>query len=222
MIKVLLADDHKIVRSGIKHIIDGVDGISVVNEVSSGEEVIDYIRHNELDVVLMDLQMPGMGGLEATRKIVKQNPQVKVIILTVCDDDIFPMRLLKSGASGYLTKGCESEELIQAIKQVVTGKRYLTPELAQQLALKRFDNETSSPFENLSERELQVMLMITKGQKVPYIAEKLHLSTKTVNTYRYRIFEKLSINSDVELTHLALRYGVIDNPTMTDAPPEND
>lgn len=216
MIKVLLADDHKLIRTGLRHIFENVSGIDVVAEASSGEEVLEYIRHNELDVVLMDLQMPGMGGLEATRKIVKQNPQIKVIVLTVCDDDIFPVRLLKSGASGYLTKGCETEELTSAIKQVVTGKRYLSPALAQQLALKRFDgsDEDASPFESLSERELQVMLMITKGLKVPYIAEKLHLSTKTVNTYRYRIFEKLKIKSDVELTHLALRYNVIDNPSL--------
>lgn len=210
MIKVLLVDDHKIVRAGIKHIIDGSNDIDVAGEASSGEDALAFVRDSAPDVVLMDLQMPGIGGLETTRKILHINSKIKILVLTVCDDEIFPMRLLKSGASGYLTKGCASDELLNAIRQVNEGKRCLSAEIAQQLALKRFD-DSASPFDALSERELQVMLMITRGQKVSFIAEKLHLSRKTVNTYRYRLFSKLGVNSDVELTHLAIRYGIIDN-----------
>jgi len=211
VISILLVDDHKIVRSGIRHIIDATPGLRVVAEADSGEDAVDCVKEHQPDVVLMDLQMPGIGGLEATRTIVRQNPETKILVLTVCDDDIFSVRLLKSGALGYLTKGCESDELLKAIKQVAGGERYLSPELAQQLALKRFDgDEEVSPFEDLSGRELQVMLMITKGLKVPEIAEKLHLSTKTINTYRYRLFAKLNLKNDVELTHLAIQYELID------------
>ncbi len=210
MIRVILVDDHQIVRAGIKRILADSRDIKIVGEVGSGEEAVQLARTEEIDVVLMDIHMPGIGGLEATRKLVHYNPRIKVIVLTVSDDEVYPVRFLKSGAVGYLTKDCESDEVIQAIKQVYQGQRYLSAEIAQQLALKRFDNR-DSPFDALSERELQVMLMITRGEKVPKIAEQLHLSTKTVNTYRYRIFKKLGVNSDVEMTHLALRYGVIDS-----------
>jgi len=205
-----LVDDHQIVRAGIRRILSEAKDINILAEAGSGEEAVQFIRNNEVDVVLMDIHMPGIGGLEATRKIVHYSPNIKVIVLTVSNDEIYPVRFLKSGAMGYLTKDCQAEELIQAIKQVKSGQRYLSAEIAQQLALKRFDNR-DSPFDALSERELQVMLMITRGEKVPKIAEQLHLSTKTVNTYRYRIFNKLGVNSDVEMTHLALRYNVIEN-----------
>lgn len=211
MINILLVDDHKIVRSGIHYIIDATPGLRVVAEAANGEDAVKFAKEHQPDVILMDLQMPGIGGLEATRKIVRQNPKIKILVLTVCDDDVFSVRLLKSGALGYLTKGCEAEELLKAIKEVANGQRYLSPELAQQLALKRFDgDEEASPFEELSGRELQVMLMITKGQKVLEIAEKLHLSTKTINTYRYRLFTKLGVKNDVELTHLAMRYDLVE------------
>ena len=210
MIRVLLVDDHHIVRAGINRLLADADDIEIVAEAASGEEALKLTHDNEIDVVLMDVQMPGIGGIEATRKIIHYHPKVKVLVLTVCDDDIFPTRLLRSGAAGYVTKGSPAEELLQAIRQVDAGERYLSPQVAQQLALKRFD-EKESPFDLLSERELQVLLMITQGQKVQDISSQLHLSPKTVNTYRYRIFAKLGVKSDVELTHLALRYGIIGN-----------
>jgi len=210
LIKVLLVDDHHIVREGIKRLLSDASDIEIVAEAASGEEALKLARENAVDVVLMDVQMPGIGGIEATRKIIHYHPKVKVLVLTVCDDDIFPTRLLRSGASGYVTKGSPADELLQAIHEVYAGERYLSPRVAQQLALKRFDDK-SSPFDHLSERELQVLLMITQGQKVQTISSQLHLSPKTVNTYRYRIFAKLGVKSDVELTHLALRYGIIGN-----------
>jgi len=216
LIKVLLVDDHQIVREGIKRLLSEIDGIEVVAEAGSGEEALQIAKQEEINVVLMDIQMPGIGGIEATRKLVHYFPEMKILVLTICDDDIFPTRLMRSGAAGYITKGCPSEELVRAIKQVNAGERYLSSEVAQQLALKRFDDK-ESPFDQLSERELQVLLMITQGQKVQKIADQLHLSPKTVNTYRYRIFAKLGIKSDVELTHMALRHGIITNGMAGDA-----
>jgi len=209
-IKVLIVDDHRLVRRGILSLLKEVTGIEAIGEAESGEAAIQFIKEKNPDVVLMDLQMPGMGGLEATRKILRINPDIKVLILTVCESDLFPSRLLEEGAVGYITKDCGIEEIVRAIRAVYTGKRYLSPEMAQKMALKRFSNDEISPFDNLSERELQIMMMITSGSKPQEIAESLHLSPKTINTYRYRLFEKTGVKSDVELTLLALKYGVIE------------
>lgn len=210
MIKVLLVDDHDLVRLGIKKLLSEVGSIEIVGEASSGEEAITQVRRLNPDVVLMDVKMPGIGGLEATQRIVKSNPGVKVLVVTVYGDEPYPSRVLQAGASGYMTKGVSVDEMIQAIKTVNSGRRYLSPEVAQQLALKHLSKEDDSPFDELSEREMQVTIRITSGQKVKEIADQLCLSEKTVNSYRYRIFDKLGINSDVELTHLAIRHKLID------------
>lgn len=216
LIKVLLVDDHDLVRLGIKRLLQDIHGIKVVGEVSTGEEAIRIAKELIPDVVLMDLQMPGIGGLEATRKMLRHNPDIKILALTVCDDEPYPSRLLQAGAAGYITKGCDAEEMIRAIRTVHSGQRYISSEIAQQLALKRFTKAEESPLDSLSERELQIMLMITSGQKVHEISDKLCLSPKTVNSYRYRIFEKLNINSDVELTLLAIRLGLIESHKSTE------
>ncbi|WP_105258429.1 MULTISPECIES: UvrY/SirA/GacA family response regulator transcription factor [unclassified Pseudoalteromonas] len=211
MINVLLVDDHELVRTGIKRILDDVRGFKVIGEAKTGEEAVQFCRQNEPDIVLMDMNMPGIGGLEATKKICRYCPDVKVIVLTVHCEDPFPSKVMQIGAHGYLTKGAGSEEVIQAIRSVNAGQRYIAPEIAQQIALAKFSGRTDeSPFQTLSDRELQIMLMITKGDKAQSIAEQLNLSSKTVNSYRYRIFEKLAVNGDVELTHLAIRHKMID------------
>jgi len=210
MIKVLIVDDHKLIRKGITSLLKTINGIEPVGEASDGEEAVSMVKELQPNVVLMDLQMPGMGGLEATRKILRLNPDVKILALTVCESDVFPTRLLEEGAAGYITKDSSTEEMIRAIRAVHSGQRYISPDVAQKLALKRYTKGEDSPFDHLSERELQVMIMITSGKRAQDIAETLHLSPKTVNTYRYRLFEKLGVNSDVELTLLALRYGIID------------
>lgn len=211
MIKVLLVDDHELVRLGVKRLLQDAKGIQVVGEASTGEEAIKRTRELSPDVVIMDLQMPGIGGLEATRKMLRHNPMVRVLALTVCEDEPYPSRLLQAGAAGYITKGSNADEMIKAIRMLHAGERYLSSEIAQQLALKRFSpEEDASPLELLSERELQIMLMITQGQKTKQISDKLCLSVKTINSYRYRIFKKLGIKSDVELTLLAMRLGVLD------------
>lgn len=210
MIKVLLVDDHELIRNGIKRLLQDVAGIKVVGEGSTGEEAIRLAKELMPDVVVMDVQMPGIGGLEATRKMIRHNPDIKILALTVCIDEPYPSRLLQAGAAGYLTKGSHPDEMVRAIRTLHSGQRYISPEIAQQLALKRFTKPEESPLDILSERELQIMLMITSGQKVQEISEKLCLSPKTVNSYRYRIFEKLSINNDVELTLLAIRLGLVE------------
>lgn len=219
MIKVLLVDDMDLIRHGIRSILDSASGIKVLDEAESGEQAISMSRKLNPDIVLMDVQMPGIGGLEATKKLMHYVPDTKVIALTVCEDEPFPTRLMQAGAMGYLTKGCGKDEMLQAIRSVNSGQRYISPRIAQKIALQNLTQGQKSPLEVLSERELQVMLMITNGQKAAEIAETLCISPKTVNSYRYRIFAKLNINSDVELTRLALRLGLFEDSDK--APEEN-
>jgi two-component system invasion response regulator UvrY len=211
MIDVLLVDDHDLVRTGIKRMLSDINGIRVVGEASSGEEAVKLGRELKPQVVLMDVKMPGIGGFEATRKLIRLDPDIKVLVVSTCDNDVYPSRLLQVGASGYLTKGASMDEMVHAIRQVYAGQRYISPDIANKLAFRHVSEKEESPFDSLSERELQVMIMITKGMKVQEIADKLHLSPKTVNSYRYRIFEKLRIKNDVELTLLAIRHGLIES-----------
>ncbi|MFI7857498.1 UvrY/SirA/GacA family response regulator transcription factor [Pseudomonas promysalinigenes] len=209
MIRVLVVDDHDLVRTGITRMLVDIDGLQVVGEADSGESALKLARELKPDVVLMDVKMPGIGGLEATRKLLRSHPDIKVVAVTVCEEDPFPTRLMQAGAAGYLTKGAGLDEMVQAIRMAFAGQRYISPQIAQQLALKSFQPQ-GSPFDALSEREIQIALMIVGCQKVQIISDKLCLSPKTVNTYRYRIFEKLSVTSDVELTLLAVRHGMVD------------
>ena len=211
MIRVLVVDDHDLVRTGISRMLADIDGLQVIGQAESGEAAIKKSRELKPDVVLMDVKMPGIGGLEATRKLLRSHPDIKVIAVTVCEEDPFPTRLLQAGAAGYLTKGAALDEMVQAIRMVFAGQRYISPQIAQQLALKSFQPKVNgSPFDLLSEREIQIALMIATCQKVQAISDKLCLSPKTVNTYRYRIYEKLAITSDVELALLAVRHGMVD------------
>lgn len=211
MIKVLVVDDHDLVRMGIVRMLADMDGIKVVGEAASGEDALHLARDLTPHVVLMDVKMPGIGGLEATRKLLRLDPDMRIIAVTVCDEEPFPSRLLKAGAAGYLTKGAALEEMVKAIRTVASGKRYISPEIAQQMAFRNVDDEADMPFDALTEREMQIVMMIVSCQKVQEISDSLFLSPKTVNSYRYRIFEKLGIDSDVELTLLAVRHGLLDS-----------
>ena len=213
MINVLLVDDHDLVRTGIRKILSDVTGIKVVGEARTGEEALQLSRKLRPQVVLMDVKMPGIGGFEATRKLLRIDPDLKVLVLTTCNNDLYPARLLQVGAVGYITKGSTMDEMVQAIRAVHVGQRYISPEIASRLAFRHVSDQEETPFDTLSERELQVMLMITRGVKVQHIADKLCLSPKTVNSYRYRIFEKLTVQNDVELTLLAVRHGLIESET---------
>jgi Response regulator containing a CheY-like receiver domain and an HTH DNA-binding domain len=215
LISVFLVDDHELVRTGIRRILEDVRGIRVVGEAENGENAVQWCRDNYSDVILMDMNMPGIGGLEATKKILRVRPETRIIVLTVHSEDPFPTKVMQAGASGYLTKSSAPDEMIQAIRAVSSGQRYISPEIAQQMALSQFkSHDVENPFKILSERELQIMLMITRGSKVNDIAEQLSLSPKTINSYRYRLFDKLQINGDVELTRMAMRYGMLDSQPL--------
>ena len=209
MINVMLVDDHDLVRKGIRRLLDDNNGIKVIAEAPDGEQAIRQIRKQKPDVILMDISMPGIGGLEATRKITRVSPDTKVIAVTIHDDDPFPARLLEAGAAGYITKGCDIDEIIQAIRSVYSGKQYITPGVAQKLALSLVNNRGKSLLEELTQREVQVMLMVVKGESNREISEKLCLSPKTTSTYRGRLFDKLGVDNDVELTRFAIRHGLI-------------
>ncbi|EEN0632382.1 UvrY/SirA/GacA family response regulator transcription factor [Salmonella enterica] len=210
MINVLLVDDHELVRAGIRRILEDIKGIKVVGEACCGEDAVKWCRTNAVDVVLMDMNMPGIGGLEATRKIARSTADIKVIMLTVHTENPLPAKVMQAGAAGYLSKGAAPQEVVSAIRSVYSGQRYIASDIAQQMALSQIEPaKTETPFASLSERELH------KGQKVNEISEQLNLSPKTVNSYRYRMFSKLNIHGDVELTHLAIRHGLCNAETLT-------
>lgn len=171
MIKVLVVDDHDLVRTGITRMLADIEGLQVVGQADCGEDCLKLARELKPDVVLMDVKMPGIGGLEATRKLLRSQPDIKVVVVTVCEEDPFPTRLMQAGAAGYMTKGAGLEEMVQAIRQVFAGQRYISPQIAQQLALKSFQpQQHDSPFDSLSEREIQIALMIANCHKVQSIA----------------------------------------------------
>jgi two-component system invasion response regulator UvrY len=209
LISLLLVDDHELVRAGIRRILEDMKGLVIAGEAACGEDAVKWCRSNPVDVVLMDMNMPGIGGLEATRKIVSFNPDIRIIMLTIHTENPLPAKVMQAGAAGYLSKGAAPQEVVSAIRSVHSGQRYIASDIAQQMALSQIEpQKAESPFSCLSERELQIMLMITRGQKVTEISEQLSLSPKTVNSYRYRMFSKLNISGDVELTHLAIRHGL--------------
>lgn len=214
MISVLVVDDHELVRSGITRMLADNPDIQVLGEASSGEEAVESVRNKRPDIVLMDIRMPGIGGLEATRKILRLDDSIRVIVVTACADDPYPTRVMQAGATAYITKGADIDEMVRAIRKAHSGQRYISPEIAQKMALKQLggdaDDQDDSLFDRLSERELQIAMMVVDCQKVQDISDKLCLSPKTVNSYRYRIFEKLEISSDVELALMAVRFGLLD------------
>jgi two-component system invasion response regulator UvrY len=210
MIKVLIVDDHALVRMGIRRLLEDIEDIEVVADAENGESALALVKANAPDVVLLDMKMPGIDGWEVIRRLKRMHMDVKVIAVTAMDADPFPSRILQLGAMGYLTKESTAAEMEAAIRKVAKGEKYLSAEVAQKMAINSLEETTVSPFGALSEREMQVMLMITKGLSAQEIADKLFLSAKTVNGYKYRLFVKLNIKNIVELTYLAMKHGVID------------
>jgi two-component system invasion response regulator UvrY len=212
LIDIMLVDDHDLVRMGIRGLLDertAATGIQVVGEANSGEQALDVLHKVSPDVVLMDLNMPGMGGLEATRRMVQAKPGIKVLVLTAMDEGPVPRWVLEAGASGYLTKGCRIEEMIAAIHGAVQGERHISPAVAQRLALGGIDAGDENPFDELSRRERQILLMILQGLSHQDISTTLDISPKTVSTYKCRVLAKLRVNSDLQLVTLAARHGLI-------------
>ncbi|WP_323841424.1 MULTISPECIES: response regulator [unclassified Moraxella] len=208
-IKVLVVDDHDLVRMGIMHMLNNTDDIEVIGEADNGDMAVRLARQYRPDVVLLDVNMPNIGGVEATRRIKQIDNAIKVLAVSSLSTQPYPSMLLKAGVNGYITKGTPLDEMIRAIKKLHGGGKYFSHDVADALAESVLGNQDKSPFDALSEREKQVAMMVVNCQSVQEIANQLFVSVKTVNTYRYRIFEKLGINSDVKLTHLAIRYGLV-------------
>ena len=211
MIQILIIDDQALVRTGLRHILDHSNEITKIAEATSGEAALQRCRKFRPDVILLSVNLPGLTGFEITRKLKRIHPKVGIIVLAVHAKPPYPARLLDAGASGYLTRDCEAKELIQAIRVVAGGQRYIGSEAAKQLALTMLSGKKGSPFENLSAREMEVMLKITDGRRIPDIASLMCLSPKTISTYKYRILGKLGARSEVELVRLAMRYGLVEN-----------
>ncbi len=210
MIRLILVDDHELVRTGFKLILEQQSDIQIIGEAASAEEGLRLIRGQNPDVALVDVHMPGMSGIELTERVIRSQLPTRIVVLTVVSDARFPRRLLEAGALGYLTKGCAAEELLTAIRTVAAGRRYLAPDVAQQLALATLDGE-GSPFEQLSAREMEVAMMLVRGKPIFMIAEQLHLSPKTVSTYKQRLMTKLEVENLIALAHLMEAYSLIES-----------
>ena len=209
MIKVLLVDDHAVVRTGFRLLLQSQPDINVLAEAQSGEAACQMYAELTPDVVVMDLGMPGMGGLEALRRIRAHNPAARVLALSAHDDPMHARRALREGALGFLSKRSAPEALIEAIASVAAGRRYIDPNLAQKLALAEIEGATRSPIEQLSEREFEVFIRLAGGATVQKIADDLKLSASTIGTHLYNIKQKLGVVNQSELTLLAIRHGLI-------------
>ena len=211
MIQILIIDDQALVRTGLRHILDKSSDITEIKEATSGEAALSRGTRYRPDIILLSINLPGLTGFEITRKLLRAYPGARVIVLAAHAKPPFPSRMMGVGASGYLTRDCEAEELMQAIKVVAGGQRYIGNEAAKQLALSMLSGSgKESPFEDLSAREMEVMLKITDGRRIPDIASLMSLSPKTVSTYKYRILGKLGARSEVEMVRMAMRYGLLD------------
>lgn len=208
-IRVMLVDDHAVVRMGFRLLLQGTIDIQVAAEADSGEDAVRMYSEVRPDVVVMDISMPGIGGLEAIGRILAHEPAAKILVLSGHEDAMHARRVLKAGAGGYLTKRSAAEELIQAIRQVHQGKTYLEPSIAQQLAVQQLSG-TKNPLDMLSEKEFKVFLALAKGQSVADIAQVLSLSPRTVGTHLYNIKQKLGASNSAELAIIAIRAGLIE------------
>lgn len=210
VINVIVVDDHELVRNGICRMLSDLADINVVGQAESGDEAIKLARALKPDVILLDVNMPNIGGVEATKRLLQIDKSIKIIAVSSLTQQPYPSMLLKAGVRGYLTKGAPLTDMHKAILKVHSGGRFFSPEVSEQLAASILAENPDSPFDLLSEREKQVAMMVVNCQSAHEIAEQLFVSVKTINTYRYRIFEKLDIDSDVKLTRLAMRHGLIE------------
>jgi DNA-binding NarL/FixJ family response regulator len=209
-IRVFIVDDHALVRAGFRLILGGEADIEVIGEADSAEAALPQIRKLKPDVVLCDLHLPGLSGLELTERIVRGDSPTRVIAVSVLEDGPMPRRLLEAGAFGYVGKACDATELLRAVRDVARGKKYLASSIAQGLALAGLQGETASPFDTLTPRELEVALLLNQGLRQEAIAKQLSLSAKTINTHKTRLFEKLGIRDNIALARLVGQYGLVD------------
>lgn len=214
MIRVALIDDHELVRTGYRLILSAQPDIEIVGEAEDGQAGLQLLKRLEPDVALVDVQMPGLNGIEVTDRARRSNLRTRIVIVSMVSESPFPRRLLAAGASGYVTKGCATAELVKAVRTVADGRRYLAASVAERLALDALDGNAGSPFEALTTRELEVAMMLSSGQDMQLIAKTLKLSPKTVATYKYRLFEKLEIDNTVALAHLAGIHGLMEGQSF--------
>jgi two-component system, NarL family, invasion response regulator UvrY len=210
MIKTLIADDHPVVREGLKQIISKASDILIGGEALNGQEVIEMISAEPWDVVVLDLNMPGRDGFEVLREVRRSNPRLPILILSVYPEDQVGVRVLRAGASGFMNKDIAPRELIQAIRKLHSGGKYISAALAEKLVDEVSVQDNDIPHKKLSDREFQVLCMIASGKSIKIIASELVLSEKTVRTYRERLFEKMMLKNDVELTHYAIQHNLIE------------
>ena len=210
IVKVGIVDDHSIVRSGLRQFLSEMVDLRVVGEAASGREAIDLVRTVEMDVIIMDLSMPGQSGIDALAMIRAKAPDVGILILSGYPEEQYAVNLIRQGASGYLNKECEPMEIVNAIRTIALGRRYISPSVAELIAQQLNRKEGSAAHDLLSEREFQVFLKLAKGETAGDIAEALSLSVKTVSTYRTRLMEKMGLASNSDLTYYALKNKLID------------
>jgi two-component system invasion response regulator UvrY len=209
MIKILIADDHTLVRKGLKQLLMDTKGIERVDEAGDGKETINKVNKKDYDLVLLDISLPGRSGIDVLKQLKSHKPKLPVLILSMHPEEQYAVRSLRAGASGYLTKESAPDELIDAIRKVANGGKYITSSLAEKLA-GEIGPRTEKPLhETLSDREYQVMCMIASGKTVKDIAEELNLSVKTISTHRARILRKMHMDNNAQLTHYAIKHGLV-------------
>lgn len=210
MVRLVIADDHAVVREGLKQILSETPDMLVVGEATTGHEVLDRVRDVEVDLVVLDIAMPGRSGLDTLIHLKRERPSLPVLVLSLHPEDQYAVRVLKAGASGYVTKDSAPDQLVTAIRKVMSGGKYVSPALAERLAYDLSSDSGKPPHAMLSDREYEVLCMIAAGKTVKEIAEKLSLSVKTISTYRARILEKMRLKNNAELTHYVIREGLSD------------
>ena len=210
MIRALIADDHAVVRQGLKQILGDTPEMVVAGEATTGQEVLDKVRAETWDVVVLDISMPDRSGLDVLKQLRSERPKLPVLVLSMHSEDQYAVRVLKAGASGYLTKDSAPDELVKAIRKVVSGGTYVSSFLAEKLAFEIGTDSSRLPHETLSDREFQVLRLIAAGESVTEIAAELYLSVKTVSTYRARLLQKMNLTTNAELMHYAMQNHLID------------
>jgi len=210
MIRIIIADDHPIVRAGMKQIISEASDMMVADEASDGHTLLSKIKKENFDVVILDITMPHMDGLDVLKQLKIEKPKLPVIILSIHPEDQYALRVLKAGASAYVTKTSAPDELINAIRKVFRGGKYISPSIAEKLAFQLDANFEEMPHEALSDREYQVLCTLASGKTVTEIADELSLSAKTISTYRSRILEKMDMKNNAELIHYAVQNKLVD------------
>ena len=215
MIRVVIADDHTIVREGLKQLLQASADLDVVGEARDGHEVLQRVREREFDVLLLDMSMPGRSGMDLIKQVKSERPKLRVLVLSMHQEHQYAVRAIMAGASGYLTKESASKQLVSAIRKVAAGGAYITPEVAEQLALSAMPGAEGPPHASLSDREYQVFQLLVAGKSVSEIAQQLHLSVKTVSTHKARLMEKMGIGNQAELVRYAMRHGLTDEQGST-------